>query len=130
MGSGGKRVKTKRQRIFTVGIAGFSLLAVGVFLLVAQPPCLIHRVTGYLCPACGTTRILSALLHLDFAAALQLDRFMQHALPLAALGPEREAVRYIQGKKPLLYRRWAVALWAAVLCIAVAFAVWRNFPVA
>ena len=112
-------MKTKRQRIFTVGIAGFSLLAVGVFLLIVQPPCLIHRVTGYLCPACGTTRMLSALLHLDFAAALQLNPFML-----------LEAVRYIQGKKPLLYRRWAVALWAAVLCAAVVFAVWRNFPAA
>ena len=116
-------MKTKGQRIFTVGIAGFSLLAAGVFLLVVQPPCLIHRVTGYLCPACGTTRMLSALLHLDFAAALQLNPFMLFALPLAA-------VRYIRGEKPLLYRRWAVALWAAVLCIAVVFAVWRNFPAA
>lgn len=123
-------MKTKRQRIFTVGIAGFSLLAVGVFLLVAQPPCLIHRVTGYLCPACGTTRMLSALLHLDFAAALQLNPFMLFALPLAAVWLVLEAVRYIQGEEPLLYRRWAVALWAAVLCAAVVFAVWRNFPAA
>ena len=123
-------MKTKRQRIFTVGIAGFSLLAAGVFLLIVQPPCLIHRVTGYLCPACGTTRMLSALLHLDFAAALQLNPFMLFALPLAAVWLVLEAARYIQGKRPLLYRRWAVALWAAVLCIAVVFAVWRNFPAA
>ena len=101
-GSGGKRVKTKRQRIFTV---------------------------GYLCPACGTTRMLSALLHLDFAAALQLNPFMLFALPLAAVWLVLEAARYIRGEKPLLYRRWAVALWAAVLCAAVVFAVWRNFPV-
>lgn len=123
-------MKTKRQRIFTVGIAGFSLLAAGVFLLVAQPPCLIHRVTGHLCPACGTTRMLSALLHLDFAAALQLNPFILFALPLAAVWLVLEAVRYIRGEEPLLYRRWAVALWVAVLCIAVVFAVWRNFPAA
>ncbi len=123
-------MKTKRQRIFTVGIAGFSLLAVGVFLLVAQPPCLIHRVTGYLCPACGTTRMLSALLHLDFAAALRLNPFMLFFLPAAAVWLLLEAARYVGGKPPLLYRRWAAALWAAVLCIAVVFAVWRNFPAA
>ncbi len=39
------------------------------------PVCPIHALTGYLCPGCGATRALAALLHGDFAAAFQFNAF-------------------------------------------------------
>ena len=51
-------------------------------------------------------------------------------LPAAGVWLVLEAVRYIKGKPPLLYRRWAVVLWSAVLCAALVYAVCRNLPAA
>ena len=67
---------------------------------------------------------------LDFAAALRLNPFMLFFLPAAGVWLVLEAVRYIKGKPPLLYRRWAVVLWSAVLCAALVYAVCRNLPAA
>ncbi|MEY2693731.1 MAG: hypothetical protein RL142_79 [Actinomycetota bacterium] len=36
-------------------------------------PCLFHAATGLLCPGCGTTRSLTALLHGDVATALAFN---------------------------------------------------------
>lgn len=119
-------MKTKKQRVLSVIIIAFSCIAVGALLFLLHPPCLIYRVTGFLCPACGTTRMLKALLRLDFAAAFSLNPFMFVLLPIAGLWLLVETVRYIQGKTALIQRCWAVFLWSAVLCIALVFAVWRN----
>ena len=32
--------------------------------------CLFHRVTGYACPSCGTTRSIASILHGDLISAL------------------------------------------------------------
>jgi hypothetical protein len=36
-------------------------------------PCLFHAATGLLCPGCGTTRSLTALLHGDVATAFAFN---------------------------------------------------------
>ncbi len=123
-------MQDKKRRIFYVGAVAGMLVVLGVALLFIQPPCLIHAVTGLQCPGCGTTRMLSALLRLDFAGAFQLNAFMLFFLPGCGVWLLLEAVRYVRGKKPLLYRRWAVVLWGAVFCAALVFAVWRNLAAA
>ena len=120
---------TKKRRIFFVGVVALALLLLGVFLLLVHPPCLIYAATGLQCPGCGTTRMVQALLRRDFAAAFRLNAFMCFFLPVSGVWLFIEAVRYVQGKKPLLYRRWAVVFWSAMFCAALVFAVWRNLAV-
>lgn len=39
-------------------------------------PCLFHASTGLLCPGCGTTRSLTALIHGDLAAAFSFNQLI------------------------------------------------------
>lgn len=49
------------------------------------PPCPLFALTGIQCPACGSTRMVHALLHGDLASAWQLNAVMLVAgLPLLA----------------------------------------------
>lgn len=40
------------------------------------PPCPLYALTGIQCPACGSTRMVHALVHGDFAAAWQFNAMM------------------------------------------------------
>ncbi|ADW67519.1 DUF2752 domain-containing protein [Granulicella tundricola] len=47
------------------------------------PVCPIHALTGLLCPGCGATRALSALLHAHLTQAWHLNPLIIALLPLA-----------------------------------------------
>lgn len=38
------------------------------------PPCLFHKLTGFLCCGCGATRMFIDILHFDFASAYGRNR--------------------------------------------------------
>jgi len=46
------------------------------------PACPFHRLTGWVCPGCGSTRALHALLHGHWRAALHFNAFVILSLPL------------------------------------------------
>jgi Protein of unknown function (DUF2752) len=48
------------------------------------PVCPIYHWTGLLCPGCGATRALHALLHADFTAAFSLNPLLLILLPFVA----------------------------------------------
>ena len=48
------------------------------------PQCPVFRYLHVLCPGCGATRALAALLHLRIEAALQYNAFVVVLLPFAA----------------------------------------------
>lgn len=50
-------------------------------------PCLFHAATGLLCPGCGTTRSLTALLHGDLPSAFAYNQLI-YFLPLLLLAYE------------------------------------------
>ncbi|HEU4635676.1 MAG TPA: DUF2752 domain-containing protein [Edaphobacter sp.] len=83
------------------------------------PQCPIHQYLGILCPGCGSTRALAALLHGQLREALRLNLLTTLAIPLAFLWKLvcRKPLRLIQP------RRWAV--WMTFTVIA-AFTVMRN----
>ena len=49
------------------------------------PACPIHQYTGLLCPGCGATRALAALLHGHLAQAIHFNIFAVLLLPVAAV---------------------------------------------
>lgn len=114
-------------RKFLPWMAGLSALA---GLLYRFPPaeyhfypvCPFYRCTGLLCPGCGVTRALAALLHGHVHDALQLNAFFVWIVLPAVL---------VYVIAALLRGRWIRLSMPAVVALAVAlaaFTVARNLP--
>ena len=88
-----------RSRIKRVIIISTSLLAAGCVYAVFFSktgigiPCIFRKITGLMCPGCGTTRMLVSLLKLDFVSAWSYNPVVLCMLPvgvvLFALGLKR-----------------------------------------
>ncbi|WP_229686900.1 DUF2752 domain-containing protein [Longimycelium tulufanense] len=65
---GGRSLPVSAVLLPGTGVAG-SLLATGV----VSVPCWFREATGLLCPFCGGSRVLGALLHGDLAEAWRLN---------------------------------------------------------
>lgn len=89
-----------------------------------MPQCIIHRLTGYQCPGCGSQRMLHALLHGDIASAWSYNAFLLMMLPLIAVMVWLEITRK---KHPEAYRR-IHSLWTVgAICTGIAlWTVYRN----
>lgn len=64
------------KKLIITGLAGVVCLAY-YFLLTffnVGIPCLFHKFTGLLCPGCGITRMILAILHLDFKSAFRYNQ--------------------------------------------------------
>jgi len=81
------------------------------------PRCVLHSVTGWYCPGCGTTRALVQAAHGHWLAALRLNALTLVALPVIG-------VLWVTGRLDRLKPTW---IWA-LLVVIVAFGVLRNLP--
>jgi len=89
------------------------------------PLCPFHEYFGVLCPGCGATRALAALLHGRVADAIRLNALFVLLLPFALFLAIRS---YVRALKPGKFR-WpqppAPAIYAT-LAVAAAFTFARN----
>ncbi len=126
---------SQRRRLPHDGLAAFFLLAgTAIFVLWRFPPdrnafytaCPIHQYLHLLCPGCGSTRAIAALLHGQVREALRWNALLLLVeLPLAALYAAvacRRALReeFFRWPRPPL-----PAAYAAVGAVAI-FTVLRN----
>ena len=92
------------------------------------PGCLIKWATGFECPACGTQRMIHALLHGDIMTALLLNPFMLLVLmPMVAL----LAVALIAPEGKLEWLKHLVthpATLILIFIISLAWGIARNTP--
>lgn len=83
-----------------------------------MPQCAFRRLTGLLCPGCGSQRMIHALLHGDFAAAWNANPFLLSILPIVLLMAFAAAKRT---SLPRLYRTLnsptAIAIAAAAIIL-------------
>ena len=94
------------------------------------PRCAFRDLTGLLCPGCGGTRALAALLHGHFREAMRWNALVASAAPLSLAG----WVVYVMvarfrpewGARARL-ARWGEPVALGVLVVAMGFMVWRNF---
>lgn len=63
-------------------------------------PCVFRLITGFKCPGCGVSRMLMALLKLDFQEAFLSNRLVFILLPLILFIIVRAAYFYVTQKKP------------------------------
>lgn len=83
------------------------------------PPCPIHALTGFLCPGCGGTRAIAALLHGHPLTAFRLNPL------LIALFPPAASYFLVAIHRKGLPRIPSPAI-ALLLCVAVVFGIARN----
>ena len=119
--------ETVRRALRAAGVL-LALLLLGLLIYALRPPCLILQSTGRYCAACGTQRMLAALLQGDFPGAFRQNPLMLFLLPLAGGCAVAEAVRYVRKKRPLWKSRAFVPALLALLFLALLFTVLRNLP--
>src|SRR5688572_25498566 len=77
------------HRRLTVVLIWLTLAAGTAYLFIFEPgrsgffpACLFRLMTGFVCPGCGSTRGLHALVHGDLLTAFKFNPFMVLALPV------------------------------------------------
>lgn len=90
------------------------------------PRCPFNVLTGLLCPGCGATRAVHALLHGEFARAWCFNPLLLALLPLVGWWAGRAFAWVVGLAAPpaALPRRLAIGLFVAILV----FSVVRNLP--
>lgn len=91
------------------------------------PSCWVHSLTGLLCPGCGATRALHALLHGQFTRAADFNALIVLLAPAGMvwlLFFLYRALRYNRIRPPVIPSR----VLAGGLLAAAMFAVLRNLP--
>lgn len=86
-------------------------------------PCPFRTITGWLCPGCGITHMLIALIQLDFHTAYLENPFLLLTLPF--LIGEIIYQRYLQLTKQVNPRWNQVLLWLYVIALII-FGILRN----
>ena len=79
-----------------------------------------------LCPGCGGTRAIAALLRGDVHEALQWNALVTLIAPVAALLALGDLSDRLRGSRGLMPSRVPAAASAALLVVAVLFGIWRN----
>ena len=88
------------------------------------PVCPFRQITGLLCPGCGGTHALAALIHGELRAALGFNPLVTVAVPLALLYGVVAYARELWGSTPLVLTRSAyILMWLVTLGFAIA----RNY---
>jgi hypothetical protein len=88
------------------------------------PFCPLHRLTGLLCPGCGSLRALHELLHGNLVAAFHLNALLVLSLPVLAAFAMRWLYRRSRGQ-PVSYGISGRTFWTGFV-IVVLFGVFRN----
>jgi hypothetical protein len=89
------------------------------------PFCPLHRMTGLLCPGCGSLRALHQLLHGNVATAFHLNALLVLSLPLLAALAARALYRGYRGC-PDSFGISGRVFWAG-FAVAILFGILRNF---
>ncbi len=106
-----------------------ALAAAGAALLLRFPPalypfyprCPIHQFTGLLCPGCGATRALAAVLYGNWTEALHQNALILLLLPVALYYLLRAELPDFSGPRPRI-------LWLTIALVSTAFTITRNLP--
>ncbi len=89
------------------------------------PLCPIHEYLGVLCPGCGATRALAALLHGRVADAIRLNALFVLLLPFALFFAIRSYARALRQDEFRWPQPPAAAIYAT-LAVAAVFTIARN----
>jgi len=123
---------SSRQMLLMLAAAALTFAA-AITLLLRYPPgqysfypvCLIHQYFHFLCPGCGTTRALAALLHGQFIEALNLNALTTLLLPLLLLHFVFYN-RHLLRTRMLIWPQISAPVAVGLMTVTIAFTILRN----
>lgn len=89
-------------------------------------PCLTRKITGLICPTCGTTRMCANLLKADFAEAWKSNPFIMCLLPYFIFLLTRYIYHYIKSGKTPKSLPISISLYVCLFLFLAVFFL-RNF---
>jgi hypothetical protein len=122
-----------RAAIISRAVAPLNVFASAIVLLRLFPPtqytfypqCPIYNSFHLLCPGCGTTRALAALLRGHLSEALHLNALTTLMLPIATAYIIRIYRDYLT-RKPIRWPQPSPITIYTILCITIVFTIARN----
>ena len=92
-------------------------------------PCPIHELTNLYCPGCGVTRMLLAILRLDFYKAFRYNPLAFILLPVAIVLVIDNLYKSYKNKTPI-YKKIDDKIWYILIFILIVYGILRNiFPI-
>ena len=119
----------RERKITSLVILGSVMMVLGVFYFIETASgglftCPLNKLTGLLCPGCGSQRALHALLHGETIAAMNHNPLMFIGLPV--LGLQLISNRARSGLAWNELPKWSVISWSIVI---IGWGILRNMPV-
>lgn len=110
-----------------VAVAALSGLLYYLIISIAgvSVPCPFNLITGLKCPGCGVTRMLLAMLRLDFKSAFSFNPTLFCSLLPLSIVFAVQAVKYIRNGNSSYYRWQTAVLWIVIFAL-IFFCVLRN----
>jgi hypothetical protein len=111
--------------VVCVGLAAAVLLLFPPQQYGFYPACPVYRYLHVLCPGCGATRALAALLHGQVSEALRLNWLIMALLPVCGAYGAMAYRRWLRGEKFVWPRVPVAAIYGALVVTGV-FGIVRN----
>lgn len=128
MGSGEDGWKVRRLSAHAV-VLGAAAAASAIFvwpqLAAVLPDCPIHERFGVLCPGCGGTRAMLALLHGDVSEAFHFNAMLVMLLPVG-FGFAAECYRRAISARPFEWPRVPAVMVYGLVAVECVFGILRN----
>ena len=91
-------------------------------------PCLFSKITGLRCVGCGISRMLLALIRLDFASAFRYNAYLLITGPFLLAYLVASEIKYVLHGTTRM-GKWEIFLWVELI-LAIAYGVLRNiYPI-
>lgn len=116
-----------RKKIIQTGLAGLILSEYYVLLSYFKLgiPCIFHKITGLLCPGCGISRMIVAMIHLDFQLAYLYNPVIFVFSPLIIYFCIRLYIAWIKNQSCILNRIEIFLLYVLIITLLI-FGIVRN----
>lgn len=116
-----RKFKLHKAELIFIG----SAFAVFIAVLLFRIPCLFYSITSLQCPGCGTTRMIYALLNLDFKSAFHYNPAIMLLSPVFVYMIIVNAISYIKTGQFTNTKIYNIIV-ASSIVVLVIFTIYRN----
>ena len=88
-------------------------------------PCIFNTITGYLCPACGISRMCVSILKFEFIEAFYYNRLVFLLIPLFCFFIVKWSYDYVKKGKITKSKTEKIILWTVIVLLVI-FGIVRN----
>ena len=103
----------------------FFFIVIILYYLKIPIPCLFHKITNLYCPGCGVTRMIDAIIHINFKSAFSYTAYAFILLILSIIYLTINTVVYTASKRFIKIPKHAAYV---LIVLAILFAILRNLP--